>query len=99
MNFSRHFYSEWNKLEKSPSKIGGGVSFTLLPLCDAGGGGGEFQCDFDQKCCIWIILGSMRHHFRILKIALLFHTVQNKSGKKYSCSDDAYMYLTVKNLN
>ena len=41
----------------------------------------------------------MRHHFRILKIALLFHTIQNKSEKKYSCYDDAYMYLTVKNLN
>ena len=40
MNFSRHFYSELNKLEKSPSKIGGGVSVTLFPLCDAGGGGG-----------------------------------------------------------
>ena len=40
MNFSRHFYSEWNKLEKSPWKIGGGVSVTLFPLCDAGGGGG-----------------------------------------------------------
>ena len=33
------------------------------------------------------------------KIALLFHTIQNKSEKKYSCYDDAYMYLTVKNLN
>ena len=40
MNFSRHFYSELNKLEKSPSKIGGGVSVTLFPLCDPGGGGG-----------------------------------------------------------
>jgi hypothetical protein len=37
----------------------------------------------------------MRHHFRILKIP---HS-QNKSEKKYSCYDDAYMYLTVKNLN
>ena len=32
----------------------------------------------------------MRHHGRILKIALLFHTIQNKSEKKYSCYDDAY---------
>jgi hypothetical protein len=40
MNFSRHFYSELNKLGKSPWKIGGGVSVTLFPLCDAGGGGG-----------------------------------------------------------
>ena len=39
MNFSRHFYSELNKLEKSPWKIG--VSVILFPLCDAGGGGGE----------------------------------------------------------
>jgi hypothetical protein len=41
----------------------------------------------------------MRHHFRILKIELLFHTIQNKSEKKYSCYayDDAY--ITVKNLN
>ena len=29
----------------------------------------------------------MRHHFRILKIELLFHTIQNKSEKKYSCYD------------
>jgi hypothetical protein len=51
---------------------------------------------------ILISLGSMtsmRHHFRILEIALLFHTIQNKSDKKYSCYDEAYMYLTVKNLN
>jgi hypothetical protein len=41
----------------------------------------------------------MIHHFRILKIALLFHTIQNTSEKKYSCYDDAYMYLTVKNRN
>jgi hypothetical protein len=41
----------------------------------------------------------MRHHFRILKIALLFYTIQNKSEKKYSCYDNAYMYLTVKSLN
>jgi hypothetical protein len=41
----------------------------------------------------------MRHHFRILKIVLLFHKIQNKSEKKYSCYDDTYMYLTVKNLN
>jgi hypothetical protein len=39
----------------------------------------------------------MRHHFRILKIELLFHTIQNKSEKKYLCYDDAY--ITVKNLN
>jgi hypothetical protein len=53
MNVSRHIYSELNKLEKSPWKIGEGVSVTLFPLCDAGGGGGEKpQCDFDQKCCI-----------------------------------------------
>jgi hypothetical protein len=39
MNFSRHFYSELNKLEKSPWRMGGGVSVTLYPLCDAGGGG------------------------------------------------------------
>ena len=58
-----------------------------------GGGGRKSQCDFDQKCCL-----STRHHFRILKIALLFHTIQNQSEKKYSCYDDAYMYLTVKNL-
>jgi hypothetical protein len=41
----------------------------------------------------------MRNHLRILKIVFLFHTIQNKSEKKYSCYDDAYMYLTVKNLN
>ena len=40
INFSRHFYSELNKLEKSPRKIGEGVSVTLFPLCDAGGRGG-----------------------------------------------------------
>jgi hypothetical protein len=44
-------------------------------------------------------MSSMRYHFRILEIALLFDTIQNKSEKKYSCYDDAYMYLTVKNLN
>jgi hypothetical protein len=27
------------------------------------------------------------------------YTIQNKSEKKYSCYDNAYMYLTVKNLN
>jgi hypothetical protein len=60
---------------------------------------GGSQCDFDQKCCILIILGPMRHHFRILKIVLLFNKIQNKSEKKYACYDDTYMYLTVKNLN
>ena len=66
-----------------------------------GGGGGGSQCDFDQKCCISIILGSMRHHFHIIKIALLSHTisVSYTSEKKYPFHDDAYMYLTVKNLN
>jgi hypothetical protein len=35
----------------------------------------------------------MRHHFRILKIVLLFYTIQNKSEKKYSSYDNAYMYF------
>ena len=33
---------------------------------------------------------------RILKILLLFYTMQNKFEKKYSCYDNAYVYLTVK---
>jgi hypothetical protein len=37
----------------------------------------------------------MRHHFCILEITLLFYTIQNKSEKKKSCYDNAYMYLTV----
>jgi hypothetical protein len=41
----------------------------------------------------------MRHHFCILEITLLFYTIQNKSEKKKSCYDNAYMYLTVKSLN
>jgi hypothetical protein len=59
MNFSRHFYSELNKLEKSPWKIGGGVSVILFPLCDAGGGGGG------EKIPMWF-WSKMLHlnHFR-----------------------------------
>jgi hypothetical protein len=34
----------------------------------------------------------MRDHFRILKIALLFYTIQNKSEKKYSSYECIYMY-------
>jgi hypothetical protein len=44
------FYSELNKLEKSPWKTGGaGQRHLISPLwC----GGRKSQCDFDQKCCI-----------------------------------------------
>jgi hypothetical protein len=91
MNFPRHFYSELNKLEKSPWKIGGGVSVTLFPLC---GAGGDPNVILIRNVAFKSFIGSMRHHFRILKF-----TIQNKSERKYSCYDDAYMYLTVKNLN
>lgn len=38
-----------------------------------GAGGNKCQCDFARKFCIWIIVGSMRHHFScILKITLPF---------------------------
>ena len=34
-----------------------------------------------RNSCSSIILGSMRHYFRILKIALLFYTIPSKSEK------------------
>ena len=74
INYPTHFYSELNKLEKSPRKTRGGISVTLFPLCDAGGDGGE-------NPNVRFILCSMRHHFRIFKIAFLFYTIQNKSEK------------------
>jgi hypothetical protein len=57
------------------------VSPYFLSAMLVGGVGGGVE----NRNVILIILGSMRHHFRILKIALLFHTIQNKSVKKYSC--------------
>jgi hypothetical protein len=49
----------------------------FLSVMLGGGGGGE-NPNVILIRNVAIILGSMRHHFRILKIALLFHTIQNK---------------------
>jgi hypothetical protein len=52
------------------------MSVTLFPLYDAGGGGGG-----GENPNVRFIVGSMRHHFHIFKIAFLFYTIQNKSEK------------------
>jgi hypothetical protein len=44
------------------------------------------------------ILGSMRHHFRIFKIAFLFYTIQNKSEKNIHAMIIRTVYIHV-NLN
>jgi hypothetical protein len=44
------------------------------------------------------ILGSMRHHFRIFKIAFLFYTIQNKSEKNIHAMVIRMVYIHV-NLN